>query len=62
MIHQDVDPEPRKAPDPERDRQREGTQDVKPEGDPLEDVRRTLRDLFQRYPELFKDIPGGCTS
>ena len=58
VVHKDVDPEPRKAPNPEGDRQREGTEDFKPE----EDVRCTLRDLFRRYPELFKDIPGGCTS
>ena len=54
VIHQDVDPELGEVPDLEGYRQREG--------DPLEDVRCTLRDLFRRYHELFKDIPGGCTS
>ena len=61
VIHQDVDPELGEVPDlevpgPESGRQ-EGTQDPK-SGDLPEDLRRLLREVFRKYPDIFKDVPG----
>ena len=50
VIHQD------EVPDPERGHQ-EGTQDVK-SGELPEDLRRLLREVFRKYPDIFKDVPG----
>ena len=56
VIHQVVKPKMGEVPGPEGDRQ-EGTQDAK-SGELPEDLRRLLREVFQKYPDIFKDVPG----
>ena len=56
MIHQGVNQKREEVPDPEGGRQ-EGTQNAK-SGELPEDLRRLLRDVFRKYPDIFKDVPG----
>ena len=58
VIHQDVDPELGEVPDLEGYRQREWVRDVKLGDELPEDQRRVLKDLVQRYPDVFTDMPG----
>ena len=55
VIHQDVNPELGEVPDLQGYHQREGVRDMKL-GD--EDQRRVLKELVQRYPDVFTDMPG----
>ena len=56
MIHQGVNQKREEVPDPEGGHQ-EGTQDVK-SGELPEDLRRLLREVFRKYPDIFKDVSG----
>ena len=56
VIHQGVNQKMGEVPGPESGRQ-EGTQDAK-SGELPEDLRRLLREVFQKYPDIFKDVPG----
>ena len=58
VIYQDTDPELGEVPDLEGYSQREGVQDVKLGQDLSEDQRHMLKDLIQRYPDVFTDMPG----
>ena len=60
-IHQGVNQKREEVPDPEGGRQ-EGTQNAKSGSELPEDLQRLLREVIRRYPELFKDIPEGCSS
>ena len=59
VIHQDVDPKMGDVPGPEGGRQ-EGTQDAK-SGELPEDLRRLLREVIRRYPDVLRDVPGPGT-
>ena len=59
VIHQDVKPKMGEVPGPERGRQ-EGTQDAK-SGELPEDLRRLLREVIRRYPDVLRDVPGPGT-
>ena len=56
VIHQGVNQKREEVPDPEGGRQ-EGTQNAK-SGELPEDLQRLLRDVFRKYPDIFKDVPG----
>ena len=56
VIHQGVNQKMGEVPGPESGRQ-EGTQDAK-SGELPEDLRRLLREVFRKYPDIFKDVPG----
>ena len=58
VIHQNVDSELGKVPDLGGYRQREGVNDVKLGDELPEDLRRVLKDLVRRYPDVFTDMPG----
>ena len=58
VIYQDTDPEMGEVPDLEGYHQKEGIPDVKLGEDLSEDQRRMLKDLTQKYPDLFTDMPG----
>ena len=58
VTHQDVDPELREVPDLEGYHQGEGVCDVKLGDEFPEDQRGVLKDLVQRYNNVFIDIPG----
>ena len=58
VIHQDVDLELGEVPDLEGYRQREGVRDVKLGDELPEDQQCVLKDLVQRYPDMFTDMPG----
>ena len=57
MIHQDTEPELEKVPDLEGYHHKEGVRDVKLGEDLTEDQRHMLKDLINRYPYVFTDIP-----
>ena len=59
VIHQDVKPKMGEVPGPESGRQ-EGTQDAK-SGELPEDLRRLLREVIWRYPDVLRDVPGPGT-
>ena len=56
VIHQGVNQKMGEVPGPESGRQ-EGTQDAK-SGELPEDLLRLLREVFRKYPDIFKDVPG----
>ena len=58
VTHQDVDPELGEVPDLEGCHQGEGVCDVKLGDELPEDQGGVLKDLVQRYPNVFTDIPG----
>ena len=55
VIHQDVNPKMGKVQDPEGGHP-EGTQEAKSGGELLEELRRLLRDLLQKYPDVLRDV------
>ena len=57
VIHQDVDPELGKVPDLEGYHQREVVRDVKLGDELPEDQHGVLKDLIQRNPIVFTDMP-----
>ena len=57
VIHQDVDPELEEVPDLEGYCQREGVCDVKLGEELPEDQRRLPKNLVQKYPFVFTNMP-----
>ena len=58
VICQDTDPELVEVPDLECYHQKEGVRDVKLGEDLSKDQLHMLKDLIQRYPDVFTDMPG----
>ena len=56
VIHQDTDPKMRKVPDREGYHHKKEVQDVKLGEDLSEDQKCRLKDLIQRYPDVFADM------
>ena len=57
VLHQDVKPKMGEVPGPEGGRQ-EGTQYAKSGSELAEDLRHLLREVFRKYPDIFRDVPG----
>ena len=58
VIYQDTDPDLGKVPDLEGYHQKEGGRDVKSGDNLSEDQRCVLKDLIQKHPDVFTDMPG----
>ena len=61
VIHQDVDPELGEVSDLKGYHQKEGVCDVKLGDELPEDLRRLLREVIRRYPDVLRDVPGPGT-